>query len=116
MSHASTIVRFSDGLILHGEMNNTVDILEPRLFATADERDAMWRKQEHKDCTCGQASEKACVYEFATDVHWEVTACRRCMVIVGPFHTDWYDLDGNEQIHDGPPDWYVPTAPTGESP
>lgn len=116
MSHASVIVHFADGLILHGEMNNTVNILQPCLYATADERDAMWRKQTHKDCTCGQQSEKVCVYEYACDVFWEVNACRHCMVVVGPLQTDWYDADGNEQIHDGKPDWYVETSPTGESP
>lgn len=90
MSHSVAAVKFeSDGLVLFGEYNGTVDVMISSLYTTTEERSAKWRSHEWKTCTCNQTPEPV---EIATNYgdgfNWKGSACRACLCLVSGFDPD----------------------------
>ena len=100
MSHATGLVRFSDGLIRFFEYNGTADVCQPTLWSTRAELYEHWRNDDWKLCTCGNPPEAVELHaDYGRGLNWSSTACRQCQVIVDC--SDPYTL-GNEP---GLPDW-----------
>lgn len=72
MSHSPGQVLDVLGEILgHFEYNGNVDVARPQIFATAQERDDAWRKDQPTPCSCS-GTDVALVCESFT---WDARAC-----------------------------------------
>lgn len=107
MSHSTAAVRFSDGLILHGEYNGTSDIMLPKFYLTKEERDDNWRNLNwtYHDKNCNKAEDVIVATSYGRGFSWPSKACRACQLLTDrfmPFDKEEYDYE----ITDGLPDWY----------
>lgn len=93
MSHASAKFYFPDGTVLFGEYNGTADVMLPRMYATADERNKHWRGDNWRECNCTAPKEswETCIAEssYGGGFWWPGTACRKCMAFVGPLDPEY---------------------------
>ena len=72
MSHSPGQVLDVIGEIVgYFEYNGTVDVARPQIFATAEDRDAAWRKEQPAPCAC-RGVEVSLVCEGLT---WDGRAC-----------------------------------------
>lgn len=89
MSHSSAQFHFPNGTELHGEYDGTSDVMLPRMFSDYRERDSQWRKQEWPKEKCPHEPESCTVHsDYGGGFSWPGTACRTCMVFLGPYEPE----------------------------
>lgn len=72
MSHSpGQVLDVLGDIVGHFKYNGTVDFALPKIFATAEERDAAWRKDQPTSCAC-TGIEVTLVCEKLT---WDARAC-----------------------------------------
>ncbi len=98
MSRASMSFTFEDGTVLHGIYNGTVDLAFSFIVKTKHEAWTHFREgypTEKRllyddsildpECNCGVDPESVQVKsEYGGGRIWKGTACRKCMVFIGP--------------------------------
>jgi hypothetical protein len=108
MSHASGMVRFPDGSIMHYEYDGTSDYCIPKLYDTNAEMCEHWRKYDFEEETgCQHEEEIVEIYtSYGGGSHWEGTACRKCNMILD--NLDPYNLPDGVGYVDEEPMWANP--------
>ena len=100
MSHSLGQIKFKDGKIMYFEYNGTCDVVCTRLYKTKDDVNKHWRKDNNRECLCGNESEDV---EIATiygkGYYWYGKACRKCNAIT----------EGVEPLNSyaGLPEWWI---------
>jgi len=84
MSHSSATVKFSDGLVLYGEYNGTVDLMLWNLYPTMDKMIEHWHQQQPKECSGHESETVEAHADYGNGIDWKATACRQCMVFLKP--------------------------------
>jgi len=93
MSHAHATFVFEDR-VLFGEYNGTSDVMLPLMFDTKKGVSDHWRKQEWKDCDCGNDPVPCAAHtDYGGGFWWIGEACLVCRVFVGPKMPFDYDVD-----------------------
>ena len=99
MSHASAVVRFQDGTIMHTEYNGTVDTPMPRLYHTEKERNDNWRRFDVSDfCDCMTEPVQYWAY-YGGGLGFTAFACREHMHVWAP------DIYERQERTDERPSW-----------
>ena len=109
MSHSSAAVRFSDGTILHGEFNGTVDVLFPFLYKTEEERNNNWRPKKWKYCNNKKhkREEVEIAVTYGGGWYWKGIACKKCMIVISPLSLECMGEEKDFPFpENGLPDWY----------
>ena len=96
MSRAPAEFHFFDGTILHGVYEGTSDIMDERMYRTAQEEPFDHRPCTHKEESC------IAVSHYGNGFWWWGKACRVCMRFLGP-----RGLDTVAHINDFLPEWVV---------
>ena len=104
MSHAFGKVHFVDGLVLHYEYDGTSDVTIPRLYTTANEVAANWRRVDDwvwNCCTCGKDEPVKIYSSYGGGFSWDGRACRHCQCIVAGYEPvfDEEDFSMKEEYH-----------------
>ena len=72
MSHSpGQVLDVLGDIVGHFEYNGTVDVARPKIFATAEERDAAWRQEQPAPCTCHGVEVTLVTEGF----EWDARAC-----------------------------------------
>lgn len=86
MSHANATFMTRCGTMLFGEYNGTSDVMLTNMFHTHEEAIENWRKQEWRECECGQTKVTECVAhsDYGGGYWWKGTCCLQCNTFLGP--------------------------------
>lgn len=83
MSHAYGEIIKDGKTVAHFEYNGTVDLVQPILYATAQEVSDNWRKgSPREECKCPEQGEDVLIYtNYGYGYYWPGKACLKCMMV-----------------------------------
>lgn len=94
MSHAPGLVLLPNGQQYLFEYDGTADICCTRLYNTMEELNEHWRKDNMRECTCGDKLPQIEVILSTSyggwHFLWRSEICIVCMAITGETHDNFY--------------------------